>query len=365
MNDSLPYKDELSEWDLRNSNTPYIKRKILLLGGQNVGKTALIKRFKNNIFVEEYDPTIQITTKKVITLNNDYIDLEIVDLEGQTEYTIFSPNKFSFGYNGYMLIYDVKDKKSFELIKHIYEQINNLSGKTSKILIGTKSDSDTDSGVISNREVSIKEAQKFADKIHCPFIEISSKDNKNIEEAFRLLLIEINKTESGINPKNLKFYKIFEFFIHHPKLTIYSYYINLLILAGFSGVFIYLGISVELKHEKDNDNYYYFGMGFPFVILGLWGVLFNICGLYGMIIKSTSLLGLNHYGLIFSGIYMGITLIQIFIINIVQSESKNIFSYMLNHILFLLVNILPIIIAVILSKIFKVIYQQDLQSYMA
>ena len=74
MNDSLPYKEDLSESDLRNSNTPYIKRKILLLGGQEVGKTAFIRRFKNNIYNEEYEPTIQITTKKVILLNNDYID---------------------------------------------------------------------------------------------------------------------------------------------------------------------------------------------------------------------------------------------------------------------------------------------------
>ena len=362
MNDSLPYKEELSESDLRNSNTPYIKRKILVLGGQNVGKTALIKRFKSNVFIEEYDPTIQITTKKIITLNKDYIDLEIVDLEGQNEYTIFAPNKFAFGYNAYMLIYDVKDKKSFELIKHIYEQINNLSGKTAKILIGTKSDSDIDSGVISRRQVSIKESKKYANKIHCPFIEISSKDNKNIEEAFRLLLIEINKTESGINLKKLKFFRVFEFFIHHEKLTIYSYYLNLFILAGFSFVFIYLGISTELNNEDEN---YYFGIGFPFIILGLWGLLFNVCGIYGMITKSTNLLELNHNGLIIDGIYIGVTLIQVFAINIVQSKSKNIFNNLLNHILFMLANTLPLILTVILSKIFKIIYQQDLQSYMA
>ena len=254
MSDSLQLKDDISDSDLSTSNIPYTKRKILLLGGQGVGKTALIKRFKNNLFLDDYEPTIQITTKKVISLNNEYIDLEIVDLEGQTEYTIFSPNKFSFGYNGYMLVYDVTQEKSFELIKNIYDKIEYLSGKTSKILIGAKSDNNLDSSN-SEREVSTKEGEEFAEKIHCPFIEISSKDNKNIEEAFRKLLIEINKTESGVNLKSLKFRQLFQFFIHHPTMMINSY--SCLFLSSYCDFFCvlnycfcYLILSCSVNHLR-------------------------------------------------------------------------------------------------------------------
>jgi Ras family protein len=363
MNESLPYKEELSEQDLKNANMPYVKRKVLLLGGQEVGKTSLIRRLKNNTFNEEYEPTIQMTTKKVITLNNNFVDLEIVDYEGQNEYTIFSPNKFSFGYNAYVLVYDIQDKKSFELIKFIYEQINNLSGKTAKILVGAKSDNDIDSGGESNRQVPNKEGKKLADKIHCPFIEVSSRDNKNIEETFRLLMIEINKTESGVNLKKLKFYKIFEFFIHHQRLTIYSYYTNLIILFLLSILFIFIGISAEVSYnDSENKDNYYFGMGFPFTVLGLWGILFNICGIYGMFTKNTYLLEMNYFGLIFDGIYLVISICQICIIDILQ---KKFVDNIMENTSLLLFNILPIIAAVILSKIFIIIYRQDLQSYMA
>ena len=358
MNDSLPYKEELSEQDLRNSNIPYVKRKVLLLGGQEVGKTSLIRRLKNNTFNEEYEPTIQMTTKKVITLNNNFVDLEIVDYEGQNEYTIFSPNKYSFGYNAYILVYDVQDKKSFELIKFIFEQINNLSGKTAKILVGAKSDNDIDSGGENNRQVPNKEGKKFADKIHCPFIEVSSRDNKNIEETFRLLLIEINKTESGVNLKKLKFYKIFEFFIHHQRLTIYSYYINLIIIFLLSIIFIFIGITEEVSYEDD----YYFGIGFPFTILGLWGILFSICGIYGMFTKNTYLLEMNYFGLIFDGIYLVVSICQRCIIDILQKKE---FAEIMGNIFLFSINILPLIAAVILSRIFIIIYRQDLQSYMA
>lgn len=363
MNDSLPLKEDLSETDLRNSNIPYIKRKILLLGGQGVGKTAIINKFKNNIFTEDYEQTIQITTKKVITLNNDYIDLEIVDFEGQTEYTIFSPNKFSFGYNGYMLVYDVKDKKSFELINFIYEQINNLSGKTSKILVGTKCDNDLDLESISYRQVPSKEGKKLAEKIHCPFIEISSKDNKNIEEAFRLLLIEINKTESGINLKKLKFLKIFQFFIHHPKLTIYSYYINLIFFILLSFILLLFGIVKEIDIKGDKN--YFFGTGFPFTISGLWGILFSLSGIFGIYNKNIYLLELNHYASIINVIYLLLSICQIVIICLFQDNNESKSSYILNNILILVISILPLILITILSKIFKIIYQNDLQSYMA
>ena len=360
MNESLPYKEDLSETDLTNSNIPYIKRKILILGGQGVGKTAFIKRFKNNIYIDDYEPTIQITTKKIITLNNDYIELEIVDLEGQTEYTIFSPNKFSFGYNAYMLVYDVKDKKSFELIKFIYEQINNLSGKTSKILIGAKSVNNIDSGLISDRQITKKEVKSLTDKIHCPFIEVSSQDNSNIEEAFRLLLIEINKTESGVNLRKLKFYKIFKLFIHHQKLAIYAYYAVFSISIMLSILLISTGVKSEIENKSKDNKHYYFGNGFPFIILGLWEILFNACGIFGMICKNIYFLGLNYRGLIYGEIYLIISIVQISCIEIFEGE-KDFWCKLIQF----LINVVSLIISICLSYIFKTIYEEDLKSYIS
>ena len=115
--------------DLNNLNESILKfgrpmkrRKILLLGSECSGKSSLIKRFKDNIFEETYEPTIQNNIKKLFIMNNESIELEIIDFEGQTEFTIYTPNKFSFGINGYMLVYEITNKKSFELIKIIKEK---------------------------------------------------------------------------------------------------------------------------------------------------------------------------------------------------------------------------------------------------
>ena len=362
MNDSLTFREDISESDLLSSNYSYTKRKILILGGQEVGKSSIIKRYKNNIYIDEYEPTIQIVTKKAINFNNEYMYLEIMDLEGQTEYTLFSPNKYSFGYNGYILVYDVRNKKSFELIKHIYDQISFISGNTAKILIGTKSDKDLETNSNYYREVSIDEGKKYAEKIHCPFLEVSSKDNINIEEIFRLLLIEINKAESGVNLTQIKFVKIFQFFLHYPKLMIYCFYINLLILIFLSIYIFYFGIYKDFSVKKEEKEKYYFGVGFPYVLLGVWEILINVCGMIGMKNKDIFLLGLNYLGLIFGGIFSLVSICQIVTINIFQELTD---AQIMTNICFFLIIILPSIIGILLSSIYKIIFQKDLKSYMA
>jgi small GTP-binding protein len=361
MNDSLSFKEDISESDLSALNYSYTKRKILILGGQEVGKTSIIKRYKNNLYLDEYEPTIQQISKKVFNFNDAYIYLEIMDFEGQTEYTIFSPNKFSFGYNGYILVYDVKSSKSFELIKFIYEQINILSGNISKILVGTKCDKDLESNTYM-KQVSTEEGKNFAEKIHCPFLEVSSKDNINIEEIFRLLIIEINKTESGVNLTQIKFVKIFQFFLHHPKLMIYCFYINLLILIILSVIIFYVGIYKDFSLKKEDSDYYFFGIGFPYIILGIWGILINVGGIVGMRNKDIFLLKLNSLGLIYACIFSLFSIGKISLINKLQDLTSD--KIMLN-IYFFLIIIVPSIFGIILSSIYKVLYQKDLKSYMA
>ena len=49
---------------------PLKRRKVLLLGGVSVGKSALMTRFLEDIFLEFYEPTLQHTQKKVIHFKN-------------------------------------------------------------------------------------------------------------------------------------------------------------------------------------------------------------------------------------------------------------------------------------------------------
>lgn len=56
--------------------------KIVLLGGGGAGKSALTVQFIQGIFVEMYDPTIEDSYRKQVTIGGKECMLEILDTAG-------------------------------------------------------------------------------------------------------------------------------------------------------------------------------------------------------------------------------------------------------------------------------------------
>lgn len=226
-----------------NRNTTK-RRKILVLGSPGVGKSAMIMRFKDDIFLDYYDPTIQTTYKKTLQFNNESIELELIDIDGQTEYTIFSYSKFSFGIHGYILSYSIENRQSFELLKIIQSKLMNLVGRdVPKILVANKCD------LNSRREISLEEGKSLAKTINCPYIEVSAKSSDNINRMFHLMLVEIKKYENNVDFKGLTCKKLFECFVKNELWIIKLFYAlmffnivsrkNILFIFSLSDAFTY------------------------------------------------------------------------------------------------------------------------------
>lgn len=341
--------------DLNNLNESILKfgrpmkrRKILLLGSECSGKSSLIKRFKDNIFEETYEPTIQNNIKKLFIMNNESIELEIIDFEGQTEFTIYTPNKFSFGINGYMLVYEITNKKSFELIKIIKEKLDALVGKKfPKILIGTKCDFDSN----LKREVSFYEGLNYSKEINCPFLESSSKNNINVDKGFLTLLIEINKIETGFEPKSLNFYNIISCFVRKENLmTIIFYFLFFLML--FLGLYwVYFGINKEMNALLNERGLFFF-----LIIYGFWIFIFSLIGICGLKNKSYEKLNLNK-----NGNFIAIIIIitgTFYYYNYNQIETK---KKMKEYTI--IISIILNLINIVFSIEFKIIYELDLLNY--
>lgn len=177
---------------------PSIKRKrVLVLGAPGVGKSAVIMRFKDDIFKPDYIPTLQETYKKEFTFNNERVELEINDLDGQNEFTLFSGNKFSFGINGYILCYSVENMYSFQMIKSINSKLTGLVGTSvPKVLIGNKAD------LYNKRAISSEDGKELAKEIGASFLECSARSGLNIQQVFYSSLVEINKMETNIDLKD-------------------------------------------------------------------------------------------------------------------------------------------------------------------
>ena len=171
---------------------------INVLGATNVGKTSLIQQYTNQYYETNTLSTIGYEFKmKNIKIKIDNIEknvkLKIWDTSGQDIY--FEQALITIkNCLGSLIVYDVSDKKSFQLVD---KYLDNVYSKKDKkkfpiILIGNKCDLDEE------REVSFEEGKKKADSYQIDFYETSAKNNINVENVFKYLtdkIVQMNKNE--------------------------------------------------------------------------------------------------------------------------------------------------------------------------
>ena len=162
------------------------KIKIMIIGESLVGKTALITKYTKNIFGGTYLMTVGIDFQdKFININGKKIRIEIWDTAGQERFRNIAKNYFQSS-DGFLLVYDITKKSSFEKLDFWNEQINlNAPKNTKYILIGNKKD------LNNEREVSKEDGDNFANKNNIQFYETSAKDGTNVNYVFELLAKEI------------------------------------------------------------------------------------------------------------------------------------------------------------------------------
>ena len=165
------------------------KIKLMVIGETRVGKTSLIKKYAKNDFGESYLTTVGIDfQEKIIKLNEQTIRVQIWDTAGQERFRNIAKNYFNWS-NGFLLVYDITLKESFEKLSFWYEQIKLNSPEYTKcVLVGNKCDLE------DKRDVTKEKAESFSKKYKINFLETSAKDGINVNEVFELLISEILKS---------------------------------------------------------------------------------------------------------------------------------------------------------------------------
>ncbi|KAI6035352.1 small GTPase superfamily [Pisolithus orientalis] len=164
------------------------KRKIAVLGSRSVGKSSLVVQFIENHFVDSYYPTIENTFSKVVAYKGVEYDCDIIDTAGQDEYSILN-SKHAIGIHGYVLVYSIASRRSFDMVKIVYDKIIDFCGKNEIpcVIVGAKSD------LQSSRQVQPGEAEELAKTKQAAWVETSAKNNVNVGKVFELCLAEIEK----------------------------------------------------------------------------------------------------------------------------------------------------------------------------
>lgn len=170
-------------------------RKVAVVGARSVGKSSLTVQFVEQHFVESYYPTIESQFSKSIRYKGQNYNIEILDTAGQDEYSIIN-EKHLVGIHGYLLVYSVTSRYTFDMISIVMDKILNYTGSdhVPAILVGNKSD------LHMQRQVTEEEGKELAAKLKCGFVETSARHNDNITRSFELLVTEIEKINNPQAP---------------------------------------------------------------------------------------------------------------------------------------------------------------------
>jgi len=162
--------------------------KIVILGEGGVGKSALTIQFVNNHFVTDYDPTIENSYRKQITVDDSTLMLDILDTAGQEEYSAMRDQYIRSG-QGFIVVYSIISRPTYEKISEFREKILMVKDEDDFpiVLLGNKCDLETD------RVVSRDEGNALGKQFGVPFYETSAKNKINITEAFEAVVREIKK----------------------------------------------------------------------------------------------------------------------------------------------------------------------------
>uniref|UniRef100_A0A8C2CUD7 GTP-binding protein Rheb n=1 Tax=Cyprinus carpio TaxID=7962 RepID=A0A8C2CUD7_CYPCA len=137
-----------------------------------IWKSSLTIQFVEGQFVDSYDPTIENTFTKMITVNGQEYHLQLVDTAGQDEYSIF-PQTYSIDINGYILVYSVTSNKSFEVVKVIHEKLLDMVGKMNVDVLLYEVYL-----CVSLSVISCEEGKALAESWNAAFMESSAKENQ-------------------------------------------------------------------------------------------------------------------------------------------------------------------------------------------
>ncbi len=163
--------------------------KLILGGDGGVGKTSMVHRFVEDAFQTDYKSTIGTSImKKECAFEGleSKVRFVIWDLAGQSQFKRVRQSYLMNAEAG-ILVFDVTRKETYENIKNWNKEITTVAEGISLILVGNKVD------LVSDRQVSTDDGNKLGGELGVPYIETSAKTGENINDAFKMLALQLVK----------------------------------------------------------------------------------------------------------------------------------------------------------------------------
>ncbi|XP_061453804.1 ras-related protein Rab-39B-like isoform X2 [Rhineura floridana] len=162
--------------------------RIIMLGDSTVGKSSLLKRYSEGVFLESMNQTVGVDFYvHFVEIEPDLrIKLQFWDTAGQERFRSVTRSYYRNSAGG-VLMFDLTNRASFESIRKWHQEVMDTvkPDHVVFVLVGHKSDLEAE------RKIGQREAEKLASSLEAKYIETSAKSNRNVEEAFQTLTLGI------------------------------------------------------------------------------------------------------------------------------------------------------------------------------
>lgn len=155
------------------------RKKIILLGDENVGKSSIIQRFVYDEFYVYYTPTMGCNFEcKICDFNGEKSKLIIWDVSGQRRFSTITRPYIS-GSDLVIIVYNKTNISSVENINYWLDMVKTQIQNPHMVLVGNKAD------LIDQVQVSTEMGQTFASNHGMDFVEVSALNDMDINIIFK------------------------------------------------------------------------------------------------------------------------------------------------------------------------------------
>ena len=169
--------------------------KIVLIGDTCVGKSCILVRFSDDVFVENYVTTIGVDFRfKTMIVKNKIAKIQIWDTAGQERYRSITTAYYR-GAAAIIICCDSTNKESFYNINNWIEEISKYTDKdVDKLVLMNKCD------LVQERQIDKNDISKFEKENGLKIMEVSAKTGIGIDKAFEYIIERlIDKNEKKNN----------------------------------------------------------------------------------------------------------------------------------------------------------------------
>lgn len=169
---------------MSNNNECDYAFRVVIVGDQTVGKTSLLLRFVDHVFIAENVTTNGANMKsREVPFGKKTVQLNILDTCGQELFRTISRSIYHNA-DAVIVVYDQGNEKSFTNVQFWIREADRYTNnpKCIKLIVGNKID------VEAKRVIDPNAGREFATSLGLPFFDTSAKENTNVNSLFQAVI---------------------------------------------------------------------------------------------------------------------------------------------------------------------------------